>query len=112
MLAPASPPPMMTQRACAGHSAGTGLPQPDGVARISRAVLESGEVPGGVCGVVELEFGDGDLDYAPHRLAEIGHDPHQPDTGEAPVSAGLTEIALQQNPVVHFSEVVVDGEIP
>ena len=63
MLAPLSPPPMMTQRARPGRSAGTGLPEP-GLARIGGALLQPGEVAGGVLGVVEVERRDRALHHA------------------------------------------------
>jgi len=47
--------------------------------RLRRRAAEPIEVLGGVGDEVEVELGDPLLDDAPHRLAEVGHEAHEPE---------------------------------
>src|ERR671925_1103551 len=51
--------------------------------RRARVRQESVKVFGGVGDEVDVEGADALLEHAPHRLPEVGHDPHQPDTSKS-----------------------------
>ncbi len=59
-----------------------GAPRSSWVARVGGALAQPGEEPVGVGDVVGVGRPQPLLDDAPHRLAEVGHDPHEPDAGE------------------------------
>ena len=70
------------------------------------------EVLVGVVGEVEVEVGEGALEDPPHRLAEVGHEPHQPQRGESGRrSAGWLEVGVEQGRLLALVELVVDGEV-
>ena len=69
----------------AGHGQRHGRPPARSSKRGSAsAAPHAGQVLARVGGEVEVELGDAALHDAPHALAEVGHDPHQPQRGEAP----------------------------
>src|SRR5918994_7265507 len=91
MLAPATPPPTITTRArssvmSVGTSDGTsdrlgGLLETFLEAFVRHRTQEPLEVPVRVGDVVDVERGQALLDHPPHRLAVVGHDPHQLQAG-------------------------------
>src|SRR6185312_10939937 len=92
MLVPPTPPPITT--ACASSLTGreprtTGIDQstperldPGRVAGVGRPLAQPGEELVGVGHVVGVGGAQALLDDTPHRLAEVRHDPHEPDPGE------------------------------
>src|SRR4249920_278902 len=96
MLVPATPPPTITTRArspspSVGTSDGTsdrpgGLLEPSLEALVRHRTREAVEVLVRVGDVVDVQRGQTLLDHAPHRLAVVGHDPHQLQAG--PVRVG------------------------
>src|SRR3954447_23230630 len=92
MLVPPTPPPITT--ACASSLTGrqprtTGIDRsrlerldPAGIAGVGRTLAQPAEEPVRVGDVVGVGRAQPLLDDAPHRLAEVGHDPQQPDAGE------------------------------
>src|SRR6185312_6167080 len=105
MLAPPTPPPITT--ACASSLTGrepatTGIDQstaqrldPGRVAGVGRALAQPGEELVGVGGVVRVGGAQALLDDAPHGLAEVRHDPHEPDPGEVAL-AHAAEVGAQE----------------
>src|SRR4029077_9152302 len=75
-------------------------------ARLRLGRPEALEVFGGVRVKVELEGRDRLLDDAPHRLAKVGHEPHE---GQGP---GVTaSIGVEKQALAVGVEVVVDREV-
>src|SRR6185312_17065810 len=115
MLVPPTPPPITT--ACASSLTGreprtTGIDQstskrldPARVARVGGPLAEPREEPVGVGDVVGVGGAQPLLDDAPHRLAEVRHDPHEPDPGEVAL-AHAAEIRAQERAVVVLGQVV------
>src|SRR5690242_20209265 len=111
MLVPPTPPPITT--ACASSLTGreprtTGIDQstlehldPAGVAGIGRALAQAREEPVGVGDVVGVGGAQPLLNDAPHRLAEVRHDPHEPDPGEVALTHAA-EVGPQERAVVVF----------
>src|SRR5690242_19740518 len=88
------------------------LPRPASMERSAEAPvggrpLEAVEVLVGVRAEVEVELRDPLLDDAPHRLAEVGHEPHQDERVVVFRAVGGEEVALGG-----FVELVVYGEVP
>src|SRR3990172_185471 len=113
MLQPPTPPPMMTTRAWVGNSdAMRGLLEP--LVPLSLAhplpLARALEVPIGVIAEVEVELRDAALQEPPHRLAHVGGDAHQAQSGQPP-GGRLAEISLQQQDVLRLVEIVMAGEV-
>src|SRR2546430_17655409 len=115
MLVPPTPPPITT--ACASSLTGreprtTGIDQSTServekarVARVGRALAQPGEEPVGVSDVVGVGGAQPLLDDAPHRLAKVRHDPHEPDPGEIAL-AHAPEVGAQERAVVVLGQAV------
>ena len=71
---------------------------------------EAIEVLRGVVGEVEIELGNPTLHQAPHRLAEVGHEPHQPYGGNVSRSL-LAEVGGHQHPVLIDVELLVGRQV-
>src|SRR3990170_2315898 len=85
MLQPPTPPPMMTTRAWVGNSdAMRGLLEPLVPLWVADPLARALEVPIGVIAEVEVELRDAALQETPHRLAHVGGDAHQAQSGQAP----------------------------
>src|SRR5215218_8458062 len=108
---PPTPPPTMTQRALPRNSWATRVLEPDGEAWVREPRPHALEVLLRVAREVEVDLGDRGLHDAPHRLAEVGHDPHQPDGREAPARAGLAPVALEQPLVPGLVEAGGDRQV-
>src|SRR2546423_15555534 len=109
MLVPPTPPPITT--AWASSFTGrqprtTGIDQsplepldPAAVAGVGRPLPQPREEPVGVGDVVGVGGAQALLDDTPHRLAEVRHDPHEPDPGEVAL-ARAAEVGAQERAVV------------
>ena len=60
---------------------------------------------------VHVERADPLLKHAPHRLAEVGHDPHEVDPCQTR-GTGRSLVRLQEDGVLGRREAVVDREVP
>ena len=70
------------------------------------------EVLVGVRDEVDVEGADPLLEDAPHRLAEVGHDPHQEiSAGQAAPGAHVAVVGRQQDRVLVRRQLVVDAEV-
>src|SRR5712691_232524 len=82
MLVPATPPPITTARNSSTSGPrhldrGLGSAQPVLEPVVARGRETPGEVTPSVVHVVEVQRRQRLLEHAPHRLAEVRHDPHQ-----------------------------------
>src|SRR6478672_209830 len=75
--------------------------------RISQQSVEAG---GGVRHEVDVERAHALLEHAPHRLAKVGHDPHQRQPGEA-VTSDRAVVCREQHLVLVGRELVIDAEV-
>src|SRR6185437_7471892 len=109
MLVPPTPPPITT--ACASSLTGRN-PRTSGIDQSTLKRLDPGRVAGiggtlaqpreelvGVGDVVGVGGAQALLDDAPHRLAEVRHDPHEPDPGEVAL-ADAAEVGAQEGAIV------------
>src|SRR3970282_1357415 len=111
MLQPPTPPPIMTTRAWVGKSdAMRGLLEPLAPLWVADPPARALEVLIGVIAKVEVELRDAALRQAPHRLAHVGGDAHQAQPGQPP-GRRLAEVALQQQDVLRFVEIMIAGEV-
>ena len=65
----------------------------------------------GVGDEIDIEGADALLEDAPHRLAEIGHDPHQRQPREAIAARRAAVVGRQQVRVLVAGQLVVDAEV-
>src|SRR5205809_6570578 len=95
MAAPQTPPPMTTARAVGGtatRSRATGdLVERPFEGRLGGVFEQPSEVLVGIGDEVHVERADALLEDAPHRLAEVGHDAHEAEAGEA---SGMRRVGL------------------
>src|SRR3990170_443639 len=111
MLHPPTPPPMMTTRAWVGNSdAMRGLLEPLVPLWVADPLARALEVPIGVIAEVEVELRDAALQETPHRLAHVGGDAHQAQSGQPP-GGRLAEVALQQQDILRFVEIMIAGKV-
>src|SRR6266545_600196 len=102
---------MMTARACMGRSdIPSRLPQPLLPAAVLQAVRQPAKVPVCVTAKVEVKLRDGNLHLPPHRLPEIGHDPHQLQSGSL-VRADVSEVRAQQQFFVILAEALIGAKV-
>src|SRR6266542_484108 len=122
MLAPATPPPTMT--ACASSTSLGSLRsvpyrsharrrvlEPAGEPGIAGALQAPGEVTSRIVDVIEVQGGQTLLHDAPHRLAEVRHDPHELQSGHAG-RGDPAEVQLEEQHLGVLAHAVVDREVP
>src|SRR5579871_802336 len=113
MLEPAIPLPIMTTLACSCMNEPplfANLAQPLYERRFLDVLQEAIQVMMGVCLIVEIQFGDAELQEAPERLAQVGGQAHEVQVREMRCGR-LTEIVGQEQLASFGVERLVDGEI-
>src|SRR5258708_2233087 len=102
---------MMTTRARSGSSRGRAIGEAPLEAGIAHGRQEPREMLVAIGAVVDVQLADDLLPRAPHRLAKVAHDAHEPQRGGAARRRRLLEVGLEQPRLVSGPEAVVDREV-